>query len=227
MRDVRHVEVQCNKNPKQLYFRMDPRDGVKIPSEGAGLLLVLPGQTGSADFRPFVKRIVKNAVPADFVTAQLVAPKWEENPKIVWPTAGSPVARAEFTTEQFALAVIAEVSKLRKIDPKRILTLSWSSGGPAAYALALQQKSPIAGSFIAMSVYHPNVLPPRKNAKGKSFYLFHSPEDKMCKYSFSEAAEKDLTAAGARVKLQSFEGGHAWTGPVYPNIRAGFDWLTR
>ena len=38
-------------------------------------------------------------------------------------------------------------------------------------------------------------------------------------------ARKQLTAAGAKVKLQTYEGGHGWHGDPFEMIRAGIDWL--
>lgn len=49
-------------------------------------------------------------------------------------------------------AVIKAVQGQHRIDPNRVFTLSWSSSGPAAYAISLQEQSPVVGSYIAMSV---------------------------------------------------------------------------
>jgi predicted esterase len=38
-------------------------------------------------------------------------------------------------------------------------------------------------------------------------------------------AEKELTKAGARVKLAEYEGGHGWRGDVFGAIRDGIRWL--
>jgi dienelactone hydrolase len=42
---------------------------------------------------------------------------------------------------------------------------------------------------------------------------------------FPEAARKTLTAAGARVKLQTYQGGHGWHGDPHKMIRTGVTWL--
>lgn len=135
------------------------------------------------------------------------------------------MSKTSFTTEEFVDSVIEEVSKATKIDASKIVTLSWSSSGPAAYAIALEGKSRIRGSYVAMSVYSPDYLPPVVNAKGRRFYLYHSPQDRVCRYEFTVTAKAQLAKAGVHVHLQTYEGGHGWTGPRYLNIREGLDWL--
>jgi predicted esterase len=116
---------------------------------------------------------------------------------LVWPTRLNPVAKMEFTTEEFVAAVIADAAKKHKLDPRAVFTLSWSSSGPAAYAIALQDKTPVTGSLVAMSVFKPDSLPPLAKAKGRPFYILHSPDDKVCPFRMAEAARDELTKAGA------------------------------
>jgi predicted esterase len=123
--------------------------------------------------------------------------------------------------------VIADVAKKHKLNSKRIFTLSWSSSGPAAYAVSLQDKGSVTGSFIAMSVFNPRFLPPLKRAKGHAYYLYHSPEDRICPYRMAEQARNDLADNGAKVRLQTYEGGHGWRGNVYGDIRRGVEWLEK
>ena len=75
-----------------------------------------------------------------------------------------------------------------------------------------------------MSVFKPDQLPDLKRAKDKLYYILHSPEDKI-PIRFAEAARDQLAEAGAKTKLQTYEGGHGWHGDVYGNIRAGIEWL--
>jgi predicted esterase len=223
--DVPSQDLRCGKNEKQRYFRIGPRKDVKPPKEGFGLLVVLPGGGGTADFLGFVKRIAKHAAGDKYLVVQPVAVMWVKSQETVWPTKMNSVPSMQFSTEEFVEAVIAETSKQQKIDPKKIFTLSWSSSGPAAYAISLREKTPVRGSFIAMSVFVPTLLPPLGAAKAKPYYLLHSPSDEVCKFSFAEDAKKQLEKAGASVELVKYEGGHGWHGPVYPMIRKGLDWL--
>ena len=109
-------------------------------------------------------------------------------------------------------------------DPKSIFTLSWSSSGPAAYAIALADKTPVTGSYIAMSVFHPADLPLAR-AKGRTFYIEHSPEDQVCPFAMAEEAKAALEKQGAIVELNSYGGGHGWQGNVFGRVRKGIDWL--
>jgi predicted esterase len=198
------------------------------PKGGFGVLVVLPGGDGSADFLPFGKRVFKYAVPPGFLVAQLVAPKWTPTQEIVWPTDKNKadVEGLKFTTEEFVTAVLNDVADKYEIDPSRVWTLSWSSGGPAAYAVALSNPK-VTGSFVAMSVFKPDQLPPLEKAKGKPFYLYHSEEDETCPYEMAEEAQKKLGEAEAKVRLVTYDGGHGWKGDVYGDLRTGFKWLEK
>ena len=89
--------------------------------------------------------------------AQPVAVKWNERQQIVWPTGKNRVEGMKFSTEEFVDAVIKDVAGKHELDPERIFTLSWSSSGPAAYAVSLTSKR-VTGSFIAMSVFKSDFL---------------------------------------------------------------------
>src|SRR5262249_14427728 len=154
----------------------------KVPTEGYGLVVILPGGDGSAEFLPFVKRIYKNALADHYLAAQPVAKNWTPAQHIVWPTKTNPVEKMQFTTEEFIEAVIQDVSKKFNIDRKKVFTLCWSSSGPAAYATALRNPHSVTGSFIAMSVFNPKFLPPLEGGKGHPFYLFHSEQDRVCPF---------------------------------------------
>jgi predicted esterase len=103
--------------------------------------------------------------------------------------------------------------------------LSWSSGGPAAYAISLTPATRVTGSFIAMSISRSEQSPVLSNAKGKAYYLLQSPDDKVTRFEHALKAEAVLTNAEAKVRLQAYAGGHGWRGNVYENIRAGITWL--
>ncbi len=105
--------------------------------------------------------------------------------------------------------------------------LAWSSGGPAAYATLLQKDAPVTGGLIAMSVFKPQQLPDAANAKGRSIYLLHSPQDRVCPYWMAEAGHEAFSKAGVRTTLVNYDGGHGWKGDVYGNIRRGIEWLEK
>ncbi len=210
-------------NPRQEYFLID-HSGGREPAGGHGLLLVLPGGEGSADFNPFVTSIGERAAGPDYLVAQLIAVKWTPDQQIVWPTGADDLKGAKFTTEEFVGAVIADVRRSRKVNPEHVYTLSWSSGGPAAYAASLEVDG-IRGSFVAMSVFRPDRLPRLSRAKGHRYYIFHSPGDTVCPIRMAEDAKEQLSKRGARVELATYEGGHGWHGDIFGSLKAGFAWL--
>ena len=196
---------------KRYIFHSASNSG-KTPKNGFGLLVVLPGGGGGADFRNFVENIGKNCTGPDWFTVQLVSKMWTPDQKIIWPTGANRVKKQRFTTEQFIDAVIADVARKNKIDPRKVVLLGWSSSGPALYAHALRQKSVVSRYLVAMSVFRPKYLPPIQLARGKSFFLYHSREDQVCPFADAERAKKDLVAAGARLEILEYEGGHGWRG---------------
>jgi predicted esterase len=213
------IEVKVKGDATGQYFLETPA------AEPAGLVVVLPGGDGSAEFHPFVSNIAKVALGGKYAVAQPVAIKWSPDHGITWPTLGSRVPGMRFSTEEFVGKVIGDVVSRRQIDRQRIYLLAWSSGGPAAYAIGLHKHSPVAGSLIAMSVFQPNELPPLASAAKRGFYLFHSPQDQVCPYRMAEQARTDLAQAGARATLMSYDGGHGWHGDIFGSIAAGIDWL--
>ncbi|MFN7016563.1 MAG: alpha/beta hydrolase [Fimbriimonadales bacterium] len=196
------------------------------PKEGYRLLLILPGGDGSAEFLPFCKRIYQHALNRGYIVAQLVAPKWSEAQfeQVVWPTRGLGWQDAQFTTEEFIEAVVADAKKRYSVAPRFVFALGWSSGGPPVYSAMLQKETSLRGAFVAMSVYKPNQLPPREHARGRAFYILHSPED-FIPIRMAQQAEQELRQHGARVHLQTYEGGHGWHGDIYGIIRKGIQWL--
>src|SRR5206468_1678202 len=129
--------------PRSRYLLLPPLPA-GAEDAACGLLVVLPGGTGSADFLPFVRDGVHAQLPA-FCCAMVVAPKWTADQQIVWPTARSKVAGMRYTTEEYVRAVVADVRRAHTIDDRRVLLLAWSSSGPAAYATLLGENSPFRG----------------------------------------------------------------------------------
>jgi predicted esterase len=222
--DIASQDLRAGKDENKRYFLIEPDKGATAPEKAYGLLVVLPGGDGGEAFHPFVKRIYKNAVPQGYLLAQPVAVKWTRNQQIVWPTGKNRVAGMKFSTEEFVDAVIQDVGGRHKLDPARTFTLTWSSSGPAAYAVSLTSKQ-VAGSFIAMSVFKPDLLPPLTKAKGHAYFLYHSPDDRVCPFRMAEQAVKELGNNGATVKLTTYDGGHGWRAGLYDHIRDGLQWL--
>ncbi len=225
--EIPSQDLRADDNPKMRYFLIGPKPDARRPKRGYRLLIVLPGGDGGADFHPFVKRIAANALSDRYLVAQPVAFKWTVGQKITWPTITNSVDGMEFSTEEFVDAVIKDARKRHKLDRRHVYALGWSSGGPAVYALSLRKKTPIRGSYVAMSVFVQTRQPSLKRAKGHAYFLDHSPEDSVCKFFFAKKARSALTEHGAKVELVTYKGGHGWHGDVFGRIAEGIKWLEK
>jgi len=202
-------------------------DNSAPPEGGFRLLVVLPGGDGGPNSRHFVRRIHRIVLTKDYLVAQLVAKAWSEgqSEQLVWPTRTRPWPEMEFSTEEFVEAVIEDIKAKHEVNDKHITVFGWSSGGPPAYAVSLQENTAVAGAFVAMSVFKPAQLPSPEHAAGRAFYILHSPDDQLIPMRMPEAARDTLSANGAAVLLFTYEGGHGWHGDVYEMIREGMQWL--
>lgn len=192
-----------------------PQEKSRIP-----LLLVLAGGDGSVEFHPFVRSIHEVALEGRFAVAHVIAP-----PHVVWPTRSSAITWG--TTGETLKAILDDVARQQPIDKAQVYALAWSSSGPAVYEALLEPQSPLAGAFIAMSVFRPGDLPPLAAASGRRLYLLHSPDDALCPYRMAVDAKDRLAAAGADITLVDYAGGHGWHGPVQEHLKTGIAWLQR
>ena len=132
----------------------------------------------------------------------------------------------KFATEDLIKAVIGGVKKMRKIDPRYIFTLGWSSGGPPCYSASLTPGVGITGTFVAMSVFQPKWMPLLDGARAApTSCCTHRPTS-----SRSRSRNRLATASSRPERRRSFarpDRGHGWHGDVYGNIRAGIQWLRR
>jgi predicted esterase len=214
-------------NTDQQYFLIEHKKGTEA-GQARGLILILPGGAGTADFLPFCANVLtRYGIPADFVAAEMVAPQWskDEN-RVVWPSRVFPDPLAKFTTEEFVAAVAKDVGRLRKIDERYVFTLGWSSSGHALYSISLSDPK-VRGSIIAMSRFLPGRMGNLDQARGRKYFLYHSPQDLICPFREAQLAERTLAEHGANVKLVSYRGGHGWVPNTYycDRIMEGILWL--
>ncbi|MHC4912708.1 MAG: hypothetical protein ACYTE5_06850, partial [Planctomycetota bacterium] len=120
--DVPSKELFAGGDKNKRYFLIGAGEGARVPRRGFGLLIVLPGGDGGADFNPFVKRIYKNSLSKKYLVAELVSVKWTTNQVIVWPTKRSKVDKQKFSTEEFVEAVIEDVKARYKLNEQNIFT---------------------------------------------------------------------------------------------------------
>jgi predicted esterase len=225
--DRKPEDIRVGNDDKKRYLLHAPPKEAKEAASGWRVLVVLPGGDGSAEFAPFLGHVRDEALGDGWLLAQIVAPVWDEDQakSIVWPTDKNRWKGMKFSTEKLVDLVVEDLAKRKHVDPKSIFTLSWSSGGPAAYAISLEPKTRIAGSFVAMSVFRPEWLPSLKTASGRFYYLYHSPQDTTVPMSMAEKARDELTKQGAVVELATYDGGHGWHGNVFDDIKHGVAWL--
>jgi len=222
--DIPSQQLSVAGDPNLSYFLIGPA-AKEAPPNGFGLIVVLPGGDGKADSLAFVKRVYKSALGGQYIVAQPIAVKWSPQQGIVWPTRSDNLPYVKRTTEQFVDEIIRIVRGQYKINPSRIFAMSWSSSGPAGYALSLQKDCPIIGSYIAMSGFKPEKLGPLTQARGHAYFIEHSPQDKVCPMAMAQEAVRLLGAEGAKVKFNQYTGGHGWRGNIYPRIAAAIQWL--
>src|SRR4051812_27255960 len=170
-------------NALEKYFLIEHRSETNANTP-RGLILMLPGGPGGADFLPFCANVLTlYGIPKDFVAAELVAPQWsKDDTRIVWPSKTFPDAKAKFTTEDFVAEVREDVCRLRKIDERYIFTLGWSSSGHVLYSVSVSDPK-VRGSIIAMSRFLTNRFGPMEQRRGKNYFLYHSPDDRICRFS--------------------------------------------
>jgi predicted esterase len=221
------LDLTAEGDGRKRYFLTGPKGGDVEPEAGYGLLLVLPGGTGGADFRPWVRERYGDWVDAGWVTAQLVAPVWDpgNEDRVVWPSEEATQAAMRFTTEAFVNAVVADVGKRVKIDPTRIVAAGWSSSGPALYRIMTLADTPVRGYFITMSVFLRNQLDSLGNVRGRAAFILHSPEDDRCNPFHAKVARKTLKKNGAEVAYAEYEGGHGWSNEATEAGRRALHWI--
>lgn len=218
-------DLLVGDDPDKRYFLMGPKAADTEPEEGWGLILVLPGGPGGADFHGWVRERYDDWVDRGYVMAQLVSKHWRPSPPIVWPTEKSPLEEMEFTTEEFVDQVVEAVAEQVKLDRRRVFTVSWSSSGPACYVVASRKKTPVTGSLIVMSVFRRELLDSTKALRGRPFFLLHSPSDAKCPLRLAEQGRDALLKHRAEVEWRTYEGGHGWAGDSIQQTREGLRWL--
>lgn len=213
-------------DPAKRYLLLGPHPTATASAKGFGLIVIVPGGHGDLRWQPFVQKLFLRGIPKGYLAAQLVVPKWSDTQRIVWPVPAMRTPGMKFSSPEFFAAVINEIENEHPIDPSKIFLLAWSSGGLAAYVSTLTN-SKVRGAVIAASIFKPEFFPPLTGAKGRSYYLLQSPEDSITPFVMAERARRELTAAGARVLLKTYPGGHqgAWTGEAFAGVYEAIHWL--
>ena len=196
------------------------------PDKTQDLLIVMPGGTGDAEFHPFVKRIFKHELDGNWLLAQPIAPNWDDkDDRVVWPAINNPYDPAKFMMEGFIDGMIDEMGGKGHAKIGKIYMLAWSSSGPAVYSYLANGKHDIAGAFIAMSIFNRDLIKGTGVLHTKRIFLLHSPDDQVIPIQQAEAARDEFARRGIDAKLETYPGGHGWSGPVWQLIDEGFAFL--
>ena len=215
--------LTVKRQPQEKYYLIGAAPDA-VTDKPPGLLLVMPGGDGSAEFHAFVTSI-HGALPDGYLVVQLVAVESKDEKQVVWPTEKLKDKKQTFPTQQFIENVVKEVMAKHKLDENRIFTLGWSSSGSAAYGSVLTPKSPVKGAVVAMSVFQPGVLPDLAGAKGKRVVILHAAGDKLIPVRIAQMAENRLKTAGAEVQFVEMAGGHGWEDDPLGRITSAVEWL--
>ncbi len=207
------------------YFQFGPKHRDPAPDAGYALVLVLPGGSGNAEFRAWCEERYQDWVGAGVVMAELVAKKWTPEQQIIWPTEKSKVDKMKFTTEEFVASVVEDLSSRVKIDPRRVITVSWSSSGPACYRIHTLRRTPVTASLVVMSVFKQDQMDSKRIGKKRPRFILHSPEDKTCNYIFVERARKWFGKKSTNIATDTYAGGHGWAGMSVDKARKALHWL--
>ena len=76
--EVPSEKLRAGGDENKQYFLIGAAKDKKAPKDGFGLVVIMPGGDGSAEFHPFVKRLYEHALPGGYLAAQLIAVKWTQ-----------------------------------------------------------------------------------------------------------------------------------------------------
>lgn len=83
--DVPSKLQKIGKDEKKIYDLIGDDKSAAAPKDGYGLVVVMPGGDGSAEFHPFVERLGKDAFPKGYLAVQPIAVKWDAKQDKVCP----------------------------------------------------------------------------------------------------------------------------------------------
>lgn len=211
--EVQYKKCFAKGDQSKAYYLAGTPEMSPVPKDGFALVIVIPDTEDLSNCESFVKQLCKQSLSNKYLVAQLAPAELTEKKTPVWPT------------EQLVRDIVQEVGAKYSLDTNLIFTLSWGSGGPAAYAVSLQESKIVTGSYIAMSPFEPETLPPLSSAKGHAYAIECSPVSEVCPISVAQKAYKSLRANGAVVKVVQNKDDKEWVVNSFPRIRYGIKWL--
>ncbi|MDQ7779416.1 MAG: PHB depolymerase family esterase [Planctomycetota bacterium] len=129
--------------------------------------------------------------------------------------------------EKAVLDSVADVAKRAKIDAKKVYLNGFSQGGALVYMLGLKRPELFTGLLPIAAFYdaerHKSLLAAAAGKK-QSVYIIQGLQDAET-LPGARQAEKDLTAAGMRVKLAEYDIGHTMPEDRNNELLKAIQWL--
>ena len=221
------TELRIPKDERMRYLLIGPAENQKPPAQGWKLFLIVPDGDRRNGVDELCRGFHQQVLPPGYVAVQLLPPvPATATDGAVWPTRLHNPDGAPFCTEDLIAAVVEDIQRRLTIDKRHIFAFGWSSGTPAVYSQSLQPDSPVTGSLVLGSVFVPQWLPDLRAAKDHAYYILNSQEDRQSLDRHARPAAAQLGAAGAKVKLQPYEG-HSWPKDTVGQVRRAVEWLER
>jgi predicted peptidase len=154
---------------------------------------------------------------------QLVLPALQElNAILVAPDAPDATWTSAIS-ERLILAVLDEVQKENKIDPKRTLVTGFSMGGAGTWALAAKRPERVRGAIPIAAAPPPSDLKP-----AVPVYVIHSRADESQPFERTDQAVRALETQGANVTLAALDGvPHRDISQYIEPLAAAIPWIRR
>ena len=130
--------------------------------------------------------------------------------------------------ETLVLAVLAEISRIYRIDPDRVVLTGMSNGGIGTFLIGTNHADRFA-AFVPMASAYPHALYPLlDNARSVPFYIIHGSRDQVMPIRFSRALAAYLESHDFQVVFREHDkehpmaGGHFFPREELPDLVA---WL--
>ena len=110
-------KLRAGGDENKQYFLIGATKGKKAPKDGFGLVVIMPGGDGSAEFHPFVKRLYEYALPEGYLAAQPIAMKWT---RLSRPADAEPMAligNTQRTLRRCVVGILHRRGRVRRILP--------------------------------------------------------------------------------------------------------------
>ncbi|MFZ5863630.1 MAG: hypothetical protein ACOYXR_12400 [Nitrospirota bacterium] len=131
--------------------------------------------------------------------------------------------------EELVMAVLAEVSRVYRIDPDRVMLTGMSNGGTGVFVIGLNHADRFAALVPMASALPRGLYPLLDNARHTRFYIIHGARDEVMPVTYSRDIVSYLQKNGFQVVYREHEkehpmaGGHFFPQEELPDL---VEWLS-